>query len=167
MGDQDVALKAGEKLRGFARRQTEHEVALQTLDGKFRMLPEPQIASIVQREAVLHAAFRGNAADRAATCWPIWALWAASMPGRCSMHVPPVTQADIDAVMNPKPGDWATYNGRRDGNHYNPLAQINVANVKQLQPQWAFRAGRRRAWKASPSWWTASCISPAGRRSAP
>ena len=35
---QDVVLKNGEKLRGFARRQTEHEVALQTLDGKFRML---------------------------------------------------------------------------------------------------------------------------------
>ena len=43
--------------------------------------------------------------------------------------------------MHPKPGDWATYNGRRDGNHYNPLAQINLKNVKQLQPQWAFVPG--------------------------
>ena len=38
---QDVSLKSGEKLRGFARRRTEHEVALQTLDGKFCMLPRP------------------------------------------------------------------------------------------------------------------------------
>ena len=30
---QDIVLKSGEKLRGFARRRTEHEVALQTLDG--------------------------------------------------------------------------------------------------------------------------------------
>jgi len=50
-------------------------------------------------------------------------------------------QAEIDAVMHPRPGDWATYNGRRDGNHYNPLAQINVRNVKQLQPQWTFVPG--------------------------
>lgn len=34
-----------------------------------------------------------------------------------------------------------TYNGVRDGNHYNPLAQINVKNVTQLQPQWTFVPG--------------------------
>src|SRR6202012_3599750 len=61
--------------------------------------------------------------------------------GPTQQPVPPVTQAEIDAVMHPKPGDWATYNGRRDGNHYNPLAQINVQNIKQLQPQWAFVPG--------------------------
>ncbi|HYJ34965.1 MAG TPA: c-type cytochrome, partial [Rhizomicrobium sp.] len=61
---QDVTLKSGEKLRGFARRRTEHEVALQTLEGKFRMLPEEAIASIAQQKTSYMPVFRGGATER-------------------------------------------------------------------------------------------------------
>jgi PQQ-dependent dehydrogenase (methanol/ethanol family) len=137
---QTVVLKSGEKLRGFARRRTEHEVALQTLDNKFRMLPMEQIASITQDKRSIMPPFRGTAAERAELLAYLGTLGGIN-PGPLQEAVPPVTQSDIDAVMKPKPSDWATYNGRRDGNHYNPLAQINVHNVKELQPQWAFTPG--------------------------
>jgi len=137
---QNVTLKSGEKLRGFARRRTEHEVALQTLDGKFRMLSEDQIGSITQQKTSYMPVFHGDANQRRDLLAYLGTLGGID-PGPLQHDVPPVTPAEINAVMHPRPGDWATYNGRRDGNHYNPLAQINVQNVKQLQPQWAFVPG--------------------------
>jgi PQQ-dependent dehydrogenase (methanol/ethanol family) len=136
---QDIVLKSGEKLRGFARRRTEHEVALQTLDGKFRMLLTEQIASIAQEKRSYMPQFRGTSASRVsllAYLGTLGGINAGALP-----DAPPVLQSDIDAVMHPRPGDWATYNGKRDGNHHNPLAQIAVNNVRQLQPQWAFTPG--------------------------
>jgi len=137
---QNIVLKSGEKLRGFARRKTEREVALQTLDGKFRMLSVDQIASIVQEKQSYMPQFHGSAAERANLLAYLGTLGGISA-GPIEQGVRPVTQAEIDAVMHPKPGNWATYNGKRDGNHYNRLAQISVKNVKQLQPQWTFVPG--------------------------
>ena len=137
---QDVVLKNGEKLHGFGRRRTEHEVALQTSDGKFRMLYTPEIASITQEKISSMPVFHGAASDRQNLLAYLSTLGGISS-GPLNSDVPPVPQAEIDAVMHPRPGDWATYNGRRDGNHYSPLDQINIKNVKQLQPQWAFVPG--------------------------
>jgi PQQ-dependent dehydrogenase (methanol/ethanol family) len=137
---QDIVLKNGEKLRGFARRQTEHAIALQTLDGKFRMLYAPDIASAVREKQSYMPAFHGSADERRDLLAYLGTLGGIE-PGPLTHAVAPVSRADIDAVMNPKPGDWVTYNGKRDGGHYSPLAQITVDNVKQLQPQWAFVPG--------------------------
>jgi len=137
---QNVVLKSGEKLRGFARRKTEREVALQTLEGKFRMLPVEQIASIVQDKRSPMPDFHGTAQQRTNLLAYLGTLGGIAA-GPLEQGARPVTQTEIDQVMHPKPGDWATYNGRRDGNHHNPLAQITIQNVKQLQPQWAFVPG--------------------------
>ncbi len=137
---QNVVLKSGEKLRGFARRRTEREVALQTLDGKFRMIPIEAISTIVQDKQSVMPKFHGNAAERRDLLAYLGTLGGINA-GVLSGNVPPVPQSDIDAVMHPRPGDWATYNGKRDGNHHSALAQITVQNVKQLQPQWAFVPG--------------------------
>ena len=137
---QNVVLKSGEKLRGFARRRTEREVALQTLDGKFRMIPIEAISTIVQDNQSVMPKFHGNAAERRDLLAYLGTLGGINA-GALGGNVPPVPQSDIDAVMHPRPGDWATYNGKRDGNHHSALAQITVQNVKQLQPQWAFVPG--------------------------
>ena len=137
---QDVTLKSGEKLRGFARRRTEHQVALQTLGGKFRMLPQEQIASITQQKTSYMPVFHGSAAERRDLLAYLGTLGGINA-GPLQHDVPPPTASEIAAIMHPRPGEWPTYNGRRDGNHYSPLNQINLANVKKLQPQWAFIPG--------------------------
>jgi PQQ-dependent dehydrogenase (methanol/ethanol family) len=137
---QDVVLKNGEKLRGFARRQTERQIALQTLDGKFHMLDMPQVASIVREKQSYMPVFHGTADQRRDILAYLGTLGGVQ-PGPLTHPVKPVSQADIDAIMHPTPGNWVTYNGNRNGNHYSPLAQINTDNVKQLQPQWAFVPG--------------------------
>jgi PQQ-dependent dehydrogenase (methanol/ethanol family) len=137
---QNIVLKSGEKLQGFARRRTEHEVVLQTLDGKFRPLSTEDIASIVQQASSYMPKFHGTAVQRENLLAYLGTLGGIDA-GPLQQAVAPVLQSDIDVVMHSKSGDWATYNGRRDGNHYNPLAQINRENVAQLQPQWAFVPG--------------------------
>lgn len=137
---QDVTLKSGEKLRGFARRQTEHQIALQTLKGEFRMLYAPQIASVVREKQSYMPVYHGSTEQRRDLLAYLGTLGGID-PGPISHPTAPISQADIDAIMNPKPGNWVTYNGKRDGNHYSPLDQINAGNVKQLQPQWAFVPG--------------------------
>jgi PQQ-dependent dehydrogenase (methanol/ethanol family) len=137
---QNIVLKSGEKLRGFARRRTEREVALQTLDGKFRMIPIEEISTIVQDKQSVMPKFRGNTAERRDLLRYLGTLGGINA-GALGGIVSSVPQSDIDAVMHPRPGDWATYNGKRDGNHHSALAQITVQNVKQLQPQWAFVPG--------------------------
>jgi PQQ-dependent dehydrogenase (methanol/ethanol family) len=137
---QDVLLKNGEKLRGFGRRRTEHEVALQTLDDKFHMLYTTEIANLSQEKKSLMPVFRGSAGDRQNLLTYLSALGGIN-PGPLTEDMPRVSKADIDDIMYPKSGDWVTYNGKRDGNHYSALDQINIKNVQQLQPQWAFVPG--------------------------
>ena len=52
---------------------------------------------------------------------------------------------DFSRILNPKPGDWLTYNGNLSGNRYSPLKQINVAQREQTDacagPS-RFRCGR-------------------------
>ena len=45
---------------------------------------------------------------------------------------------DFSRILNPRPGDWPTYNGKLDGNRYSSLTQINTANVKDLVLKWIF-----------------------------
>jgi len=137
---QNVVLKSGEKLRGFARRRTERQVALQTLDGRFRMIPIEAISTIVQDKQSVMPKFHGSAVERRDLLAYLGTLGGINA-GALGGNVPPIPQSDIDAVMHPRPGDWATYNGKRDGNHHSALAQITVQNVNQLQPQWAFVPG--------------------------
>ena len=40
--------------------------------------------------------------------------------------------------MDPKPGDWLTYNGKLGGNRYSELTQINTSNVNKLGLKWSF-----------------------------
>ena len=137
---QDVTLKSGEKLRGFARRQTEHQIALQTLKGEFRMLYAPQIASVVREKQSYMPVYHGSTEQRRDLLAYLGTLGGID-PGPLNHSTAPISQADIDAIMNPKLGNWVTYNGKRDGNHYSPLDQTNTGNVKRLQPQWAFVPG--------------------------
>ena len=87
---QDVTLKSGEKLRGFARRRTEHEVALQTLDGKFRMLPQEQIAAISQQKTSYMPVFHGSAGERRDLLAYLGTLGGIN-PGPLQHDAPPVT----------------------------------------------------------------------------
>ena len=55
---------------------------------------------------------------------------------------------DFARILNPKPGDWLTYDGKLSGNRYSELSEINAANVSQLKVKWTFSVP---LWKQFPS----------------
>jgi mono/diheme cytochrome c family protein len=71
----DVTLKDTTVLRGFVRNQTEHEVALQTLDGKFRLLDASEYTTVT-------CLLCTRAPSSAAIFWPISAVSLGSKKAR-------------------------------------------------------------------------------------
>jgi PQQ-dependent dehydrogenase (methanol/ethanol family) len=136
----DVTLKNGTSLRGFVRNQTEHEVALQTLDGKLRLLDASEYTAVTREKQSYMPVLHARSEQRLDLL--------AYLSGLAGVEEGPpvgpqasVTQADIDQIMRPKPGEWPSYNGGLTGNRYSPLDQINAVNVKDLQPQFIFSPG--------------------------
>ena len=57
----------------------------------------------------------------------------------------------LTASAQDKPqADWPVYGGQLAQNHYSPLAQINRANVKDLQVAWTFDTGEKGGFQSSP-----------------
>src|ERR1700756_2718122 len=46
--------------------------------------------------------------------------------------------------------DWSVYGGSQEYQHYSPLAQVNRANVKQLQVAWSYDTGEQGGLQTSP-----------------
>ena len=136
----DVALKDDSTMRGFLRGQTEHEVQIQTLDGKLHLLDEAQYTSVRREKQSAMPVLKASADQRRDLLAYLSSL-AGVEEGALTGATAPVIQADIDQIMKPKRGDWTSYNGGQDGNRWSALDQINTANVKQLQPQFLFAPG--------------------------
>jgi quinoprotein glucose dehydrogenase len=57
----------------------------------------------------------------------------------------------LTASAEDKPqADWPVYGGQLAQNHYSTLAQINRANVKDLQVAWTFDTGEKGGFQSSP-----------------
>jgi PQQ-dependent dehydrogenase (methanol/ethanol family) len=136
----DVALKDGGTLRGFLRGQTEHEVQIQSLDGKLRLLDASRYTSVTREQKSVMPVLKATA-DQRRDLLAYMSSLAGVEEGALTTASAPVTQADIDIIMRPRRGDWTTYNGGLDGNRWSGLDQITTANVKQLQPQFLFAPG--------------------------
>ena len=48
------------------------------------------------------------------------------------------TGIDFSSILNPKAGEWPTFNGNVSGNRYSPLTAINKSNVSKLSVKWTF-----------------------------
>src|SRR6476659_4860422 len=46
--------------------------------------------------------------------------------------------------------DWPVWNGSPENSHYSSLAQLNRANVKQLQVAWTYDTGEKGGLQTSP-----------------
>ena len=136
----NVALKDGGTLRGFLRGQTEHEAQVQTLDGKLHLLDASQYNSVTREKQSIMPVLKATA-DQHRDLLAYFSSLAGVEEGPLATASAPVTQADIDQIMKPRRGDWASYNGGFDGNRFSSLDQITTANVKRLQPQFLFAPG--------------------------
>ena len=136
----DVTLKSGTVLRGFGRKRTEHELQLQSFDGRLRLLDVSEYSLVRQEKQSYMPPLKADPEQRRDLLAYLSSLGGIE-EGPVSGSPAPVSQADIDRVMNPRNGDWTTYNGALNGNRYSPLDQVNASNVRQLQPQFIFSPG--------------------------
>ena len=132
----NVKLKTGGTLRGFARNQGEHDLQLQTFDGRFRLLTERDYVSVTPEAKSYMPPFKGSAEERRDLMAYLGTL--AGVP------VGPALAGTAPAAMPPYAehwDEWASYDGRPRGNRYSALSQIDAANVSRLQAQWVFAPG--------------------------
>lgn len=132
----DVKLKSGATLRGFARNQGEHDLQLQTFDGKFHLLSERDYVSVTREPRSFMPLFKGGATERRDLL-----AYLGTLAGVPLGPVPGPVAAAAKPPYSERWEDWPSYDGRPRGNRYSALSQINTANVGGLQAQWVFAPG--------------------------
>jgi PQQ-dependent dehydrogenase (methanol/ethanol family) len=133
----DVRMRDGSTLRGFARHRAEHDLVLQTFDGKFHLLDDKAYLAITTEKQSYMPPLKATPDQRRDLVAYLSTL-SGNPLGPLSFEPSPPTAAEIAAVIRPKAGEWPTYNGTAGGNRYSTLAQINAGNAKNLQLQWVY-----------------------------
>ena len=130
-----VRLRDGSDLRGFARNRAEHDLQLQTFDGRIHLLMDTDYEEIRREQQSYMPALKATPGERKNLLAYLSSLAGVS-PGPLATEPEPIPQEAINSVTTPKEGDWPTYNGVPGGNRYSTLDQINTTNVGRLQLQW-------------------------------
>lgn len=137
-----VRLRNGETIRGFARGRTNFDIQIQDRDGRLRLVTTKEVASIEEDKAAVTKPFDGSEEQRTNLIAYLGTLNGKQPPSmvRGKDKDSPEMAGDIDfgRILDPKPGDWLTYNGRMDANRFSRLQQVNTANAAQLGLKWIF-----------------------------
>jgi PQQ-dependent dehydrogenase (methanol/ethanol family) len=133
----NVHLRDGKKLRGFARNRGKHDLQVQTFDGRIHLLREKDYEQVVIENSSLMPPL--NAAPEERRNLLAYLSRLGGIPVRpLAIDPGPVPASATRQVLEPAPGDWATYNGNVNGNRHSTLDQINTGNANQLQLRWSY-----------------------------
>ncbi len=130
-------LRDGGSLRGFARSRGQHDLQLQTLDGKMVSLTAAEYTTLDFEKTSLMPAFAGTAQERQDLIAYLSTLGGVSV-GPVRGSVAPVTAAEMMRVQQPTAGEWPGYHGLPSGNRHSDLKQIDTGNAARLQPAWSY-----------------------------
>jgi PQQ-dependent dehydrogenase (methanol/ethanol family) len=136
-GTVEVTRNDGSTLRGFARAQGSHDLVLQTNDGRLHLLLDSEYEALSPDKHSAMPAFKGSQDELRDLIAFLSSLKGAG-PGPLTEPQVPVTQAEMEAIVHSKKGDWPTYNGTLDGNRNSSLDEVNLNNVSKLQLQWSY-----------------------------
>jgi putative heme-binding domain-containing protein len=129
----DVALRDGQRLRGFARAQGSHDLQLQTLDGVMHSLSDRDYTGL---------AFEKASPMPAGQAEPNLIAWLSTLGGGgvgpLTSKIPDPAAAEFEALLHPRSGEWPSHYGTLNGNRYSALKQIDTTNAARLQLQWVF-----------------------------
>jgi PQQ-dependent dehydrogenase (methanol/ethanol family) len=133
-----VRLRDGRSLQGFARSRSNFDIRLQDLEGRFHLLQEYQISAIQEDKQSLMPAVKTGPEEFQHLVAYLSRLTGVK-PGVASHFVASDGGGiDFSRILNPRPGDWLTYNGKLSGNRYSELTEINTNNVNKLGVKWTF-----------------------------
>ncbi|MCC6590377.1 MAG: PQQ-binding-like beta-propeller repeat protein [Bryobacterales bacterium] len=133
-----VQLPGGKSVRGFARNRTAFDIAVQDLKGEFHALPLDGSSKVVDEKTSPMPAAKASENEIQNLVAYLSGLTGIK-PGTTVTPGPSLPGAvDFSRILNPKPGDWITYNGNLSGNRYSRLEQINTGNVSKLSLKWTY-----------------------------
>jgi PQQ-dependent dehydrogenase (methanol/ethanol family) len=132
-----VQLPDGGTLRGFARNQEESDVELQDLEGNFHLLHEGQFTAVKEEKQPLMPPVNASPRELQDLVAYLGRLTGVKT-GMIPTGQPTSGGIKFSRLLNPRPGDWLTYNGNLDGNRYSELKQINTTNTNRLALKWVF-----------------------------
>lgn len=148
----DVSLAGGGRVQGFVRNRSGHDLQVQTLDGRWRLIPAEEIGAVVRVPGSPMPAYGDGSIDDLVA-------YLSRLDGQADNplrsrylkeqgELPGAVR--FDALRSPARGDWPTYNGRLDGNRHSPLEQITANNVPSLAPAWIFPMRAPRSLETTP-----------------
>jgi PQQ-dependent dehydrogenase (methanol/ethanol family) len=134
-----VKTRGGETLSGFMRGRSNYDLQLQDLAGTFHLLQSGQILSIDgTRESLMKPL--SASPDESQNLKAYLSQLKGIEPGpleKPASEAPAQAQSlPFSGILDPKPGNWPTYNGNLNANRYSSLPQITPSNVKNLVLQW-------------------------------
>ncbi len=133
-----VQLKTGKIVRGFVRNQTNFDMQLQGLDGGFIALQQNDIQAVSKQPSLMKAV-SGTAKQVQDLVAYLSGLTSAGInQAELAGQISANPGIDFSRIVNPKQGDWLTYNGTLNGNRYSNLRQITRNNVKNLGVKWVY-----------------------------
>jgi PQQ-dependent dehydrogenase (methanol/ethanol family) len=133
----NVNLRNGSKLRGFARSQGKHDLQLQTLDGRMRLLRDTDYTHVTREEKSLMPPLNATGEERRDLVAYLSRL--GGIPVAPLAHESARVSAEAKRqVLQPAEGEWPTYNGNLSANRHSTLDQINVQNAHKLKLQWSY-----------------------------
>ena len=135
-----LELRNGGAVRGFARNRTAFEIVVQDLKGGFHPLSLGRVARVTEEKSSLMPALKASAAELQNLLAFLSGLTGVKPGPIAGAAASPPTPGGVGfaGILNPKPGDWPTYNGNLSGNRRSSLDQINASNVNKLSLQWSF-----------------------------
>lgn len=136
-----VKTRNGQTLRGFMRDRSNYDVQLQDLSGSFHFLQADEIASLTEEKRSLMKPLTATAEEfqnLRAYLGQLMGIEPGALKEPNKQAAAEAQSVDFSKILDPKLGDWPTYNGNLTGNRYSPLKQIDPSNVKALALKWIF-----------------------------
>ncbi len=133
----NVKLRDGQSLRGFARGRAEHDLELQTFDGRLHFLTDKQYLDITTEKTSYMPPLKASDEERRNVVGYLSSLGGVK-PGVVAGVDETISAEAINAVLRPQRGEWPTYNGVLGANRHSPLEQINARNAQNLQMEWVY-----------------------------
>jgi PQQ-dependent dehydrogenase (methanol/ethanol family) len=133
-----VHLRSGETLRGLAKNESNYDLQLQDLTGKFHLLQRTEITQETADPKGLMPPLSATADEQRDLLAYLSRLSREGAATSGTGTAPTSGAPAFSAIANPKPGEWPTYNGHLSGNRHSDLTGINTGNVAQLGAKWMF-----------------------------
>jgi PQQ-dependent dehydrogenase (methanol/ethanol family) len=133
-----VQSRDGKTIRGFARSRSNFDIRLQDFDGKIHLLQEGEISAIQDERESLMRPLEASAEELQNLIAYLSRLTGVKAGEPTVAPGSEGSGIDSSRIMDPRPGDWLSYNGKLSGNRYSDLAQIDTSNVSKLGLKWIF-----------------------------